>query len=422
MKRIIAAAGAMLLAAALAAAETAVPGFDDFSPAFRGIGNRIASGETVLTETRLTTAAAFYIRDLSVMRDIFSGLCIRTRTGTDAGAQITELALLDGETVLEEAALCSDGEEQLLFLDGQVLHLGQETLTGLVPHGIPDALGVRRTDRLPALPAAWPERFGRLQPEGLSALLEGGSIGSFTCTPVSSEDGLLTGFGFSGQLNAGLLPGGEAWSAEGSFSRGTGKAPKDTAELTLKKDDDNALTLTFSAQYKASEQKKGEQGTLTRTTRARLSGKLGGYALDAVLELKEKNAWKLKEGALAEKITVSAKLDWQDKTPAHSTLRLGNGSVTIDEELGVSSSEGEANAWTDSVALKLYMNGEKTIDGKAESASRFDAGLPAFPEGEAAEADGTAFAQAVRNAAKRVARAVYSRLGPKSQGTITKGL
>ena len=422
MKRMILAVCMALLAAAVAAAETAVPGFDDFSPGFRSIGGRISSGETVLTETRITPAAAFYIRDVSVMRDIFSGLCIRTRTGTVADAQITEMALLDGETVLEEAALRTGEEETLLSLDGRVLRLGPETLSGLVPHGIPDALGTESTLRLPDLSAAWPERFGRLPLEGLSALLEGGSIGDFVCTPETAEDGEMTALGFSGQLDAGLLPGSEAWSAEGSFSRGSGKAPKDTAELTLRRDDDNALTLTLSAQYKASEQKKGEQGTLTRTTRARLTGKLGGYALSAVLELKEKNAWKLKEDSLTEKITVSAKLDWQDKTPAHSSLRLANGSVTIDEELSTSSSEGEADAWTDSVTLRLYMNGDKMIDGNASSASRFVAGLPVFPEGEAAEADSAALAQAVKDAGRRIARAVYSRLETRSQGTITKGL
>ena len=411
----------LLLLAACGAAETALPGFDDFSPGYRCLSGRIASGETVAAETVIAPEAAFYIRDVSVLSDLFSGLVIETRTGTDADAQTTVMTLRDGGQTLETAALRTAGEETLLSLGGRTLRLPPEWLRSAVPHGIPDALGI--TDfSLPEMPAIGLTRFARMPLEELAALIGDGGLGGVACEAESAADGGLSRLTLSGQLPTGLLPGDGPWTVEGTLSRGSGKAPRDTAELAFSCGEGNALTLTCSTQYKATEAKKDRQGTLTRTTRARLSGKVGGNGVSFDLSLKEKNAWRLEDGVLSEKITVSTKLDWQDRTPEHSALRLGNGNVTAEETFAVTSTEGEADAWTDETSLKLYMTGDKALASRITIAARLGGDAPAFPSAGAEAADGGVLMQELRSAGARIAQRLYSRLGKKSQGTITKGL
>ena len=96
--------------------------------------------------------------------------------------------------------------------------------------------------------------------------------------------------------------------------------------------------------------------------------------------------------------------------------------MTAEETFAVTSTEGEADAWTDETSLKLYMTGDKALAGRITIAARLGGDAPAFPSAGAEAADGGVLMQELRSAGARIAQRLYSRLGKKSQGTITKGL
>ena len=96
--------------------------------------------------------------------------------------------------------------------------------------------------------------------------------------------------------------------------------------------------------------------------------------------------------------------------------------MTAEETFAVTSIEGEADAWTDETSLKLYMTGDKALAGRITIAARLGGDAPAFPSARAEAADGGVLMQELRSAGARIAQRLYSRLGKKSQGTITKGL
>ena len=104
------------------------------------------------------------------------------------------------------------------------------------------------------------------------------------------------------------------WTLSGFLRRPGGKAPKDTAEITLAKDKDNTFTFTLSRQYKETAKRKGTQGQVSCQTRLKLDGELNGYHMTGTLSVTSKNDWTLADGALAERISTGTSCTWTATT------------------------------------------------------------------------------------------------------------
>ena len=160
----------------------------------------------------------------------------------------------------------------------------------------------------------------------LEALKAGDSVGfgvtaasAFDVQRTMSDDGeRLTKLDISG----GLSIGGETWQISGYLRQPGGKSPKDTFELTAKKDDANYLELSYSAARKDEIEQKNRKGKTSVATTIKSVGKLDGNAVNTVLKVNQKNEWTADGEKLNEKITVSVNMTHKDNTPGRRMQRL----------------------------------------------------------------------------------------------------
>ena len=191
------------------------------------------------------------------------------------------LSIARGGETLMQAAVTTDGQGARVSLDGTVYNVAtpDEAAQDDAPKFMQNMPILERVP-LTAI-AAW-----------LEALKAGDSVGfgvtaasAFDVQRTMSDDGeRLTKLDISG----GLSIGGETWQISGYLRQPGGKSPKDTFELTAKKDDANYLELSYSAARKDEIGQKNRNGKTSVATTIKSVGKLDGNAVNTVLEVNRK--------------------------------------------------------------------------------------------------------------------------------------
>ena len=230
-----------------ASAQT-LPSNDCFSPGLVRLTETMKEDSALRIEAEWTAEDAFYVRDLSVLRAMLAGLTMQVESGTQAGGRTDALTLeREGETIFS-AAMTETEDRALLNVDGTLLDVSELIKSQKSPgeEALQNALSFLETvpilEKVP-LPAVarWLEGFapGEAILPGLYA------EGPFTLKRTMSDDGTrLTRI----ELQGGLWIAGEIWQVSGFMRQPAGRAPKDTFEITIQKDEHNLLEFLYSAQ------------------------------------------------------------------------------------------------------------------------------------------------------------------------------
>ena len=397
--RLAAALAALLLSAAAALGDGQTPGIGCFSPGLSRALERQLAGETLTLEAEAEPTAALMIRDVTVLRDMFAALRLRVRACRADGRDSAELTVQrrrDG-LALASAALAEADGRQLLALGGRLFALSAEALP----------------DEAAALLAAAQDRgrLERITPREVRALA--GACG-LSCLESGGADGKPAALALSGRVSLG----GAEWELAGAFVPGEGAKPKDTAEATLTLDEENALSLAYSRQNSESVQRGGNSGRVSANVRLTLEGKLGGNRVSLALSGEQRNGWTLKDGVPAEKITVSTRLDWQDRTPGRNRLHLGRVTLAAEETM----TAGASGEWTDAAAFTLTAEGDRLLAGRVNLSAAFGGDPPAAPEGAEEPLDPGELMRGIRQLAPAIAAGIYKELPQKTKDRIKKGL
>ena len=389
----------LMLMLAGAAAE---PSFDSFSPGYDAAQQAADAGQAIRLEAALRLSSALHITDMSVLSAFFDGARLVIDTCRADGRETTALTLFFADAPAWEAAIGTDEGGTRLSLDGRLL----------------DASALARTDALPAAPQGL-HRFTRMPLEAIETMLPALPGARLQAERKTDGEGRLTRLDMTGTLT--LV--GEPWQAQAYFQRPGGKAPKDTAEVSLIKDDDNKLTLALSAQQKQNVRGKGDKGNQTVSTRVTLTGKLRGNKVSGTLTITQKNAWQVGEdGALSERITVKTKLAWQDRTPERRELHLNRINLNVEETMHVRSGGQAQPDWDDEADFSLFMDGEKTLAGQLTLRAAAGPEPPSFPAGVCVPVTAGELLRELRAQAQQVAAQIVPRLDEKTKSRIRKGL
>ena len=406
-----------LLTMRVCAAEEC-PGTECFSPGMRAMGEYISTGAPSETSLKPTVKSALFIPDARVMNAVLSGLTLLAESGkTDQEAQ-TKLTLIWGDDEVASAALRSRGEASLICLGGQWMQIPQDMGAPAMPASFGEAADAFLVDRFLRIPverfekafAGWKpdERFLGFSPDGrIETALSGTESGGSRLT-----------------VSGALRREDKIWSFSGTFVRGEGDRPKDEASLELVLDDENRYALTFTAQQKGTA--RGQTGgTQTVTLRATLEGRRAGSPVDCSLTGTRKNDWTRKNGVLEEKISVTAKVDFRDRSPGQSLMQRGHDILNLRETIRCRTSDGgKPEGWTDEIALKIETDGGTLFSGTAALSAKPKESLPAFPEGaeDAVPVTPDGLRTEIGREAQRLAARIYARLDEKTKRLIIKGL
>ena len=411
----------LVMTAACACAQE-LPGVDCFSPGFVELNERMKKGQAVSAEATLTAEHAFYARNLSVLKTLLDGTTLNYRGGSDTD----ELTLSrEGETLMH-AALTADETQARLMLDGQTMDISE--LLGLT--ATPDEAQSAKADfaaRIQATPilerAALTDMADTLENAKAGELLLPGVtvVRPFSVSRTMSDDGeRMTKILVDGSVRMG----GEAWTITGFIRHPGGKAPKDTAELVLKKDDDNWLELTYSVLRKSEIEQKNRKGTASIAAAFKLAGKIDGYAVHTTLRVNAQNNWTADGEKLNEKITVTATLAHKDNTPGKRMQRLNQVDAANKNILRITTTEDESDtqSFTDEMSLKIEMDGNTFLEGGMKLSVTVGGEAPEAVGAEAQPADGQTVQAAFDSAVRALSTRLYAQLGEKTKQAIADGL
>lgn len=423
MKRFLAAAllGAALLPAAVCA--QALPDVDCFSPGLLRALEALAGRDALSVEASFTAEEALYARDLSVLQDMLSGTTLRY-DGEDGFDRLR--VVKGGETLLDAALFAREGGA-LASVNGQAYACADGLRDALIPSDAPDEAAAQ----------AWTlcagALLGRMPLEEIETALGGERafgltvVRPFSLERTMSDDGeRYTRLDFSGALAA---PDGLTYEASGYLRRPGGRAPKDTAEITLAADEENHFSVSVSIDRTAKVTRKDAAGQNGVQARLNAQGELEGSRVDLRMTVRLTDDWKTAEAdALAEAVKASIHVGYTDRRPGRQMLRLNDLAFDLQTALSLTTREGEnAPLPVDSeTTLELVMDGTTFLKGGMSA--RLTAGGPAQrpeePDGESAaslETAGDARALAEKTLLS-LARALYARLGEGSLDRINKGL
>ena len=419
MKRIMALFLLSLLLTLCAAAETVLPDENIFSPGFAAITQALQDGGTLETDLSAQVSKIFFITDIRVLQEILNGLSVKAVTGPAGSGEATQMTVSRNGELVSQALLYADDAGSYLQLGGKLMDTGSYAAKlSIFPEEIQSALTT----------GGW-NRFERLPLEAIESLLQGMEEGQhvfgytvkepLSLEHIMSDDGeRFTRLTFTGTFADSADA---EWQLKGELFRpGTGKSPRDTAEVTLERDKDNKLALTMSALHQYSSGRKNADGTVTVKTRLHLEGKLNGYALDTTLTITQKNAWKASDAGLDETISVTMGFDWQNKDPALDSLNLNRISADTHETIRLDPTD--PLAWTDDATLKVVTSGETILNGQLHMASRIGGEAPAALQGPAQPVTVTGLDEALKAEGEAAARVIYNQLDAGTQNLIEKGL
>lgn len=411
----------LVMTAACACAQE-LPGVDCFSPGFVELNERLKQGQTVSAEATLTAEHAFYARDLSVLKTLLDGTTLNYRGGGDTD----ELTLSrEGETLMH-AALTADETQARLMLDGQTMDISE--LLGLT--ATPDEAQSAKADfaaRIQATPilerAALTDMADTLENAKAGELLLPSVtvVRPFSVSRTMSDDGeRMTKIHVDGSVRMG----GEEWTITGFIRHPGGKAPKDTAELVIEKDERSRLELTYSVLRKSEIEQKNRKGTASIAATFKLAGKIEGYAVHTTLRVNAQNNWTADGEKLNEKITVTATLAHKDNTPGKRMQRLNQVDAVNKNILRITTTDGGDDAlnFTDEMSLKIEMDGNTFLEGGMKLSVTVGGEAPEAVGAEAQPADGQTVQAAFDSAVRALSTRLYAQLGEKTKQAIADGL
>ena len=400
----------LTLTAACAGAQQR-PSVGCFSPGLVRVSEKMKENPTVSADVTLTVENAFYARNLSVLKKMLEGTTLRV-WGDDARGGLT---LERGGETLMQADVAQDGR---ISVDGHPLETGIS---------VPDEAQTdwnALAERLQTTPIL--ERVPLTAVEAWLKGLEPGDVLGFGATAADafdvkrtmSDDGeRLTKLDISG----GLSIGGETWQISGYLRQPGGKSPKDTFELTAKKDDANYLELSYSAARKDEIEQKNRKGKTSVSTTIKSVGKLDGNAVNTVLKVNQKNEWTADGEKLNEKITVSVNMTHKDNTPGRRMQRLNQIDAEGKNVIRMTTTETDAVAYTftDEIGGKIMMDGNTFLEGGA----KLDVTVGGdAPEAVGAETTDRPLSQALEQAVQTLSRRIYQQLDEKTRKAISNGL
>ena len=411
----------LIMTAACACAQE-LPGVDCFSPGLIKLNERMKQGQAVSAEATLTVENAFYARNLSVFKTLLDGTTFKYR----GDGETDELTLSREGEELMSAALTADDTQARLMLDGQTMDIS--ALTGLA--ATPDeaqranldfAEKIRTTPILERM--ALTEIADTLEDAKAGERLLPGVIVEcpFSVSRTMSDDGeRMTKILVDGSVRMG----GEAWTITGFIRHPGGKAPKDTAELVLKKDDDNWMELSYSAVRKSEIEQKNRKGTASVAAAFKLAGKIDGYSVRTTLKVNTQNNWTADGEKLNEKITVTATLAHKDNTPGKRMQRLNQVDVVNKNILRITTTEDESDtqSFTDEMSLKIDMDSNTFLEGGMKLSVTVGGEAPKAVGTDARPADGQEVQAAFDSAIQTLSARLYAQLDEKTKQAIADGL
>lgn len=399
-----------------------LPGVDCFSPGFVELNERMKQGQAVNAEATLTAEHAFYARNLSVLKTLLDGMTLNYRGGGDTD----ELTLSrEGETLMH-AALTADETQARLMLDGQTMDISELLGLTATPDEAQSAKAdfVARIQETPILErAALTDMADTLENAKAGELLLPSVtvVRPFSVSRTMSDDGeRMTKILVDGSVRMG----GEEWTITGFIRHPGGKAPKDTAELVIEKDERSRLELTYSVLRKSEIEQKNRKGTASIAATFKLAGKIDGYAVHTTFRVNAQNNWTADGEKLNEKITVTTTLAHKDNTPGKHMQRLNQVDAANKNILRITTTEDESDtqSFTDEMSLKIEMDGNTFLEGGMKLSVTVGGEAPEAVGAEAQPADGQTVQAAFDSAVRALSARLYAQLGEKTKQAIADGL
>ncbi len=400
----------MVLFAACAGAQQ-LPSISCFSPGLIQVSEKLRENPTISMDAELTVENAFYARNLSVLQAMLEGAVFHV----EADGATSELTLSRNGETLMQAALTQDEQGARVSLDGTAYDIAtpDEAAWADAPTFMQDTPILERVP-LTSI-AAWLEGMNAGDSVGFGAA----AASAFDVKRTMSDDGeRLTKLDISG----GLVIDGETWQISGYLRQPGGKSPKDTFELTAKKDDVNFLDLSYSATRKDEIEQKNRKGKTSVSTMFKSVGKLGGSAVNTVLKVNQKNEWMADGETLNEKITVSVNMTHKDNTPGKRMQRLNQIDAEGKNVIRIVTTNDAADSYTfaDEVSGKVLMDSNTFLEGGAKLNVTVGGEAPKVVSGETA--DGAALSQAFEQAVQNLSRRLYRQMDEKTQKAVSNGL
>ena len=396
----------VLMAFAGVAEETAeeqLPGVDCLSPQLTAFLDVVSRDEEPIELTAaFMPENLFYGRDYSVLKDMMKDLSIHVFAGGDTAI----LSLSAGTAALENLTMTALEDNRL------AVRFGEETVVIPSPVGeLSDETSLQAIDIVRGVIARREELQGVANWLGQQKWAK-----ELNLTQENSQDGSApVKLSFSGNL----MMAGDPWKAEGWITRPQGNAPKDNAEITLTKDEQNHLTFTAVRHLKSSVKSKEKEGSVSSEMRVQMKGTLEGYAVSADVRLNVKNTWVRNEnGALTENIRMKLNSSYRNKNPAVHGNRLDSVDLYGESTLLLSNGgryfENRSNA-TMTMAGLVALEGSVALNGRLGS-----------PEPEPLKVDENTprqeFDEWASDAIMKISRSFYQKMDPSVIKKMMDGL
>ena len=402
-KTLVCLALAMMLIAACASAQQ-LPSVNCFSPGLLKVNG--LENSAVSIDAALTVENAMYARNLSVLQAMLDGTNFRVQADGKTGT----LSIARGGETLMQAAVTTDGQGARVSLDGTVYNVA--TLDEAAQDDAPTFMqNMPILERVPLTAiAAW-----------LEALKAGDSVGfgvtaasAFDVQRTMSDDGeRLTKLNVEGALTIG----GETWTVSGYLRQPGGRAPKDTFELTFRKDDKNVVELVYSALRQDKIEQKDRKGQTSVATTLKASGKLEGYSVYMMLKVNQRNDWTADGETLNEKITVSVNMTQKDNRPGKNMQGLNRIDAEGKNVIRVTTGEATADTLDCELTGKLMLNENTFLQGGASMRVTIGGETPG-----GTQADSDAEPWTLEEAVRALSRRLYRQLDEQTKKSISDGL
>lgn len=400
-----------------AAAQT-LPDLTVFSPGLTQMSEKLERGEQVEMTAELAVRDMLYARDLSLLQAMLDGMQLVYSGGGTLREGCDALKLIRSGETLFAADLVRNGLNAELSVNDRTFGLClPEGFSGIAAAG--DWIsGEAILNRVPLISVC----------EAVEGLKAGEPLAAgfvvtapFAVERTMSDDGTrLTKIHISSSVERE----GEIWAVSGFLRQPAGRAPKDTAEITFARDEDNTLTATYSSTRSQSVSQKDKKGRVIVETALSLSGKLGGYGVTTKLKLRMQNDWTADGENLTEKLVMTVTLGHTDRTPGRRMQRLNDASAKLRCEMTVKSQDAAkapvlideksslSVVFDGNTFLDVSVEGDVQVGGEARLAAL--AGVPVSSKEEI----GAAF----ETAAERIAGMIYPRLGREAVSKAENGL
>jgi len=235
----------------------------------------------------------------------------------------------------------------------------------------------------------------------------------FVLERTMSDDGTrLTKVNLTGAI---AREGETPYRVEGFLRQPAGRAPKDTFELTFTQDESNYIELLYSALRENEVTRKNKEGTASVRTTLKAAGKIAGSGISSRLTVTMKNRWTAEEGALSERVSVTANLAHEDKTPGRRMQRLNDVAAEVKNVIRLTTHEegDDALSLSDEIIFEVVLDSNTLLAGSANVTLRAGGEkTKEYPEAEKID----------ESSAKALAQSIYRQLEEKTKEKIQSGL